>query len=107
MVRPPEVRSLTRLRPMLVRHIVLSIFKIEDENRSGSLAAEQLCEKWTLTFIRAASLFCRDNSLFRGKNSLFHPVGNFAPKRLKSRTQMTSESIFEVDFHQIPCSFPC
>jgi hypothetical protein len=34
---------------MLVRHIVLSIFKIEDENRSGSLAAEQLCEKWTLT----------------------------------------------------------
>jgi hypothetical protein len=80
MVCPPEVRSLTRPRPILVRHIVLSIFKVEEENRSGSLAAEQLCEKWTLTnsslLIRAASLFYRDNSLFRGKNSLFHPVGN-------------------------------
>jgi hypothetical protein len=26
--------------------------------------------------VRAASLFYRDNSLFRGKKSLFHPVGN-------------------------------
>ena len=49
MTRPPERRSLTRPRPMLVRHIVLSIFKIEEKNRPGSLAAEQLCEKWTFT----------------------------------------------------------
>jgi hypothetical protein len=85
MMRPPEVRSLTRPSPMLVRHIVLSIFKIEDENRSGSLAAEQLCEKWTLTsnslLFRAASLFRRENSLFRGKNSLFDSAGNSLANR--------------------------
>jgi hypothetical protein len=73
MMRPPEVRSLTRPRPMLVHHIVISIFKTEDENRSGALAAEQLCEKWTLTRL---SLFRRDNSLLRRKNSLFGSVGN-------------------------------
>ena len=54
MMRPSEVRFLTRPRPMLVHHIVISIFKTEDENRSGALAAEHLCEKWTLTAIRCS-----------------------------------------------------
>jgi hypothetical protein len=72
-------------RPMLVRHIVLSIFKIEIENRSGSLAGAQLCEKMDAysnsLLIRAASLFRRANSLFRRKNSLLANVGNSLASR--------------------------
>ena len=77
MMRPSEVRSLTRPRPMLVHHIVISIFKTEDENRSGALAAEQLCEKWTLTLQAQESLFLKRNSLLAGENSLFCWTGNW------------------------------
>jgi hypothetical protein len=49
MMRAPERLALTRPRSMLVRHLVLSTLQIDGENRSCSLAAEQVCEKWTLT----------------------------------------------------------
>jgi hypothetical protein len=69
-------------------HIVLSIFKIEEENRSGSFAAEQTCEKWTLKKrcpdrVENLKIPCssKDNSLFARINSLFRCAGNFIVTR--------------------------
>jgi hypothetical protein len=49
MMRTPERLTLTSPCSMFFRYLVLSHLKIRGENRSCSSAAEQVCEKWTVT----------------------------------------------------------
>jgi hypothetical protein len=49
MVRPPERLVLTRPAPVLARHLSPPSANRDGENRSWSLPAEQVCEKWTDT----------------------------------------------------------
>src|ERR1700704_4235521 len=50
MMRTPERLTLTLPRSMPLRPSRPLHLQIEGENRSCSVAAEQVCEKWTLTF---------------------------------------------------------
>src|SRR6266542_1002003 len=77
--------------------------QIEGENRSCSLAAEQVCEKWTLT----NSLLRPKDSLLCSRNSLLFLSRQFTCKALILCCILRRFFLSAAGFDQIPCSFPC
>jgi hypothetical protein len=107
MMRPPERLTLSLPRSMLLRHLVLSICKIDSENRSWSAATEQVCEKWTVTNMRRHSLILF--GYFPDISKKFPDVTRrefgWKPLNLLACPALRTTEI--ADFRKIPCSFPC
>jgi hypothetical protein len=81
--------------------------QIDGENRSWSSAAEQVCEKWTLT--QYATTFPDPVGYFPDISKKLPDATRreFGWKPLNLLACPALETTETADFRKIPCSFPC
>ena len=76
MMRTPERLTLTLPCSMFVRHLALSHLQIEGREQIVFGSCETSVREMDAYAVQMDSLFGKNNSLLREKNSLFHRVGN-------------------------------